>query len=77
VLFLVFRDGLGMGDVKLAVLIGAALGTHVLTGLVVGSLAASVVAVYLLATKGLAARKMTIAFGPYLAAGAIVVLLFG
>jgi leader peptidase (prepilin peptidase)/N-methyltransferase len=77
VLFLVFRDGLGMGDVKLAVLIGAALGSHVLIGLVFGSLAASVVAVYLLGTKGLAARKMTIAFGPYLAAGAIVVLLFG
>jgi leader peptidase (prepilin peptidase)/N-methyltransferase len=76
VLFLLFHDGLGMGDVKLAVLIGAALGSQVLTGLVFGSLAASVVALYLLGTKGMAARKMTNAFGPYLAAGAIVVLLF-
>jgi len=75
VLFLVFRDGLGMGDVKLAVLIGAALGSHVLTGLVFGSLAGAVVALYLLGTKGAAARKMTIAFGPYLAAGAILVML--
>jgi leader peptidase (prepilin peptidase)/N-methyltransferase len=76
VLSLIFRDGLGMGDVKLALLIGAALGSHVLTGLVLGSLAGSAVAIYLLATKGVAARKMTIAFGPYLAAGAIAVLLF-
>jgi leader peptidase (prepilin peptidase) / N-methyltransferase len=75
ILFLLFRDGLGMGDVKLAVLIGAALGSHVLTGLVIGSLAGGVAGLYLLATKGAAARKMTIAFGPYLAAGAIFALL--
>jgi leader peptidase (prepilin peptidase) / N-methyltransferase len=76
VLAVLFRDGVGMGDVKLAALIGAALGSHVLSGLVLGSLAGAVAAVFLLATKGAAARKMTIAFGPYLAAGAIVVLLF-
>jgi leader peptidase (prepilin peptidase) / N-methyltransferase len=76
VLAVLFRDGVGMGDVKLAALIGASLGSHVLSGLVLGSLAGAVVAIYLLVTKGSAARKMTIAFGPYLAAGAIVVLLF-
>lgn len=76
VLAVLFRDGVGMGDVKLAALIGAALGSHVLSGLVLGSLAGAVAAIYLLVTKGAAARKMTIAFGPYLAAGAIAVLLF-
>lgn len=77
VVLLLFRDGLGMGDVKLAMLLGAALGTHVIAGLLLGSLAGGVAGLYLLVTKGPSARKMTIAFGPYLAAGAIVVLLFG
>jgi leader peptidase (prepilin peptidase) / N-methyltransferase len=73
--YLFFRGGLGMGDVKLAVFIGAALGKSVVAGLALGSLAGGLVALYLLATRGAEARRMSIAYGPCLAAGAILVLL--
>jgi leader peptidase (prepilin peptidase)/N-methyltransferase len=65
-----------MGDVKLALLIGAALGWSVVTALFLGTLAAGLVAAVILARKGSAARKRAIPLGPFLAAGALVVLLF-
>jgi leader peptidase (prepilin peptidase)/N-methyltransferase len=71
---LVFPAGMGMGDVKLALMLGAALGTDVVLGLVLGLLASFVVAVGLLAGKGLSARRTFIPFGPFLAFGAIVSL---
>jgi leader peptidase (prepilin peptidase)/N-methyltransferase len=71
---LVFPAGMGMGDVKLALLLGAALGEGVVLGLVLGLLASTVVSVGLLATRGLSARRTFIPFGPFLAFGAIVSL---
>jgi len=68
------RGGVGMGDVKLAFLLGAGLGWHVLDGLVLAMLATFVVAVAILARRGLAARKETIPFGPFLALGAVLAL---
>ena len=69
--------GMGMGDVKLALLLGAALGKAVAVGLMVGMLAAMAVGVVLIARHGLAARKTAIPFGPFLALGSIVALFFG
>lgn len=74
-LFLLNPAGMGMGDVKLALLLGAALGGHVLAALLIASLALWPVAVVLFVRQGRAARRTTIAFGPFLAFGAIVVAL--
>jgi leader peptidase (prepilin peptidase)/N-methyltransferase len=68
--------GLGMGDVKLTLLIGAALGWGVLGALLIGTFASGVVAAVMLFKDGSSARKRTIPLGPFLAAGAIAVLLF-
>jgi leader peptidase (prepilin peptidase)/N-methyltransferase len=64
--------GLGMGDVKLALLIGVALGAQTVPAVFVSSLASLTVAVVLIAREGRSALKRTIAFGPYLALGAVV-----
>ena len=66
--------GMGMGDVKLAFLVGAGLGRYAVVGLVVGLFAAAAVALVLLAREGLAARKRTMPLGPFLALGAVVAL---
>ena len=68
----VYPQGLGMGDVKLALLLGAALGKSVLFGLFVGSVAAAVAGIVVIAREGAAGRKSTLPFGPFLAAGAAV-----
>jgi leader peptidase (prepilin peptidase)/N-methyltransferase len=69
--------GMGMGDVKLALLMGAALGKTVAVALMVGMFAALVPGLYLLARHGQAARKMAIPFAPFLAFGSIVALFAG
>ena len=71
-----YPAGLGMGDVKLVLLIGAALGWPVLTALFLGTLASGLVAGVMLFKEGSSARKRAIPLGPFLAGGAIVVLLF-
>jgi prepilin signal peptidase PulO-like enzyme (type II secretory pathway) len=68
---------MGMGDVKLALLLGAMLGRTVSVGLMVGMVAALVPSVLLLARHGAAARKMGIPFAPFLAFGALVALFAG
>jgi leader peptidase (prepilin peptidase)/N-methyltransferase len=65
---------MGLGDVKLAILLGAGLGASVVAALVVGLLAGFVAAVFLLVTRGSAARKMAIPFVPFLALGGLVAL---
>jgi leader peptidase (prepilin peptidase)/N-methyltransferase len=74
---LAYPAGMGMGDVKLALLLGAMLGRVVGVGLMVGMLAALVPSLVLVARHGSAARKMGIPFAPFLALGAIVALFAG
>jgi leader peptidase (prepilin peptidase) / N-methyltransferase len=74
---LAYPRGMGMGDVKLALLLGAGLGKAVMVGLMVGMLAATALSVVLIAKHGLVARKMAIPFGPFLAFGALVALFAG
>jgi leader peptidase (prepilin peptidase)/N-methyltransferase len=74
---LAYPAGMGMGDVKLALLMGAALGKAVTVALMLGMFAALVPAVFLLARHGSKARKMGIPFGPFLALGSVVALFFG
>jgi leader peptidase (prepilin peptidase)/N-methyltransferase len=68
---------MGMGDVKLAFLMGAALGSSVAVGLFVGMLAALVPGIVILLRHGKAGRKMGIPFGPFLALGSVVALFAG
>ena len=74
---LAYPRGMGMGDVKLALLLGAVLGWTVAAGMMIGLLAALVPAVVLSATRGAAARKVAIPFAPFLAFGAVVALFAG
>jgi len=74
---LAYPAGLGMGDVKLALLMGAALGKTVSVALMVGMLAAMVPGVVILAKHGKAGRKMGLPFGPFLAIGSVVALFWG
>jgi leader peptidase (prepilin peptidase)/N-methyltransferase len=74
---LAYPAGMGMGDVKLALLMGAALGKAVTVALMLGMIFALVPAVVLLARHGSKARKMGIPFGPFLALGSVVALFWG
>jgi leader peptidase (prepilin peptidase) / N-methyltransferase len=73
----VYPAGMGMGDVKLALLLGAMLGWDVSVALMVGFVAALVPAAVLALRHGSKARKMAIPFAPFLAFGAVVALFFG
>jgi leader peptidase (prepilin peptidase)/N-methyltransferase len=72
---LFYRDGIGMGDVKLAALLGAALGRDVPTAFLVASFALLPVALLMLVRHGGQARKMALPFGPFLAFGGVVAVL--
>ena len=72
---LIFPAGFGMGDVKLTLLLGAALGAAVLPALLLGTLAGGVAAVIVLLREGGGARHKAIPYGPFLAFGAIAVML--
>ena len=74
---LAYPSGMGMGDVKLALLMGAALGRTVSVALMLAMVAALVPAVVLLARHGSKARKMAIPFAPFLAFGSVVALFAG
>jgi prepilin signal peptidase PulO-like enzyme (type II secretory pathway) len=66
-----------MGDVKLALLMGAALGKTVSVAMMAGMFAALLPSFYLIARHGSKARKMGIPFGPFLALGSVVALFAG
>lgn len=74
---LVYPSGMGLGDVKLALLLGAWLGTSVIAALMVAFFAILPASLYILVRHGGAGRKTALAFGPYLAFGAIVIGLVG
>ena len=73
----VYPAGMGMGDVKLALLMGAALGRVVPVALMVGMVAALVPSAVLFARHGIRARKMGFPLGPFLALGTVVGLFAG
>lgn len=74
---LAYPKGMGMGDVKLALLLGAMLGRTVPVALMLGMLAALVPSIVLLVRHGSAARKMAIPFAPFLSLGGVVALFAG
>ena len=70
-------DGMGMGDVKLAAVMGLYLGWTVIVALLAGFAAGGLVAIALLVRHGSSVRKRPIPFGPYLALGGVIGLLVG
>jgi len=74
---LIYPAGMGMGDVKLAALLGAALGKSVAAAIFFAVLAGGAAALLVLGREGIGARKNTIAFGPFLALGGLVVFFLG
>ena len=75
--YLISRGGMGLGDVKLAGLIGLATGFHhVFIALFLGILGGGLVASFLLLFR-LRTRKEAIPFGPFLAAGAMATVIWG
>jgi leader peptidase (prepilin peptidase)/N-methyltransferase len=73
----IYPAGMGMGDVKLAFLMGAALGRSVLPALMLAMVLAVIPAIAILVRHGRAGRTMGIPFGPFLALGSIVLLFAG
>lgn len=74
---LAYPRGMGMGDVKLAFVMGLFLGSAVSVALAVAVIAGSVVGIGVMAHQGAAARKQAVPFGPFLALGGVVALLAG
>lgn len=66
---------LGMGDVKLALLLGCALGREVVAALALGLLAAALPSLVVLARRGWRARTATIPLAPFLGLGGVLALL--
>lgn len=74
---LAYPAGMGMGDVKLAGVMGVFLGLEVVPALFVAFLTGALAGVVIVARRGAAARKSGVPFGPFLAVGGIAALLAG
>jgi leader peptidase (prepilin peptidase) / N-methyltransferase len=70
--------GMGMGDVKLAAVLGLFLGEQVAVAVFVALLAGVAAGLIVIARKGArAGRKTVLAFGPFLALGAVAAVITG
>ena len=74
---LAYPRGMGMGDVKLALLLGFAVGRYMPVALFAGMVAGLIPSIVLFARHGRAARKMGIPFAPFLAIGGLIALFAG
>jgi leader peptidase (prepilin peptidase)/N-methyltransferase len=74
---LAYPRGMGMGDVKLAGVMGLYLGKAVAPALLIGFAVGALYGLALIARHGAAARKQAVPFGPFLALGGIVALFVG
>ena len=72
-----YPAGMGMGDVKLAAVMGLFLGKLVGPALFLGFAAGALAGIALVAVRGPAARKQGVPFAPFLALGGMLALLFG
>jgi prepilin signal peptidase PulO-like enzyme (type II secretory pathway) len=72
---LIRPGAIGFGDVKLTLLLGFGLGGSIITALLLGSLCAVPVALWILVRGGMEARKEAIPLGPFLAFGGFLALL--
>jgi leader peptidase (prepilin peptidase)/N-methyltransferase len=70
-------QGMGMGDVKLAAVMGLYLGSAVAPAMLVAFATGGLAGVAIMARSGASARKQAVPFGPFLALGGIAGLWFG
>lgn len=75
-LVMLWPGGMGPGDVKMALFMGAVLGSKVIVGLFAAFFLGSVVGVFMMVVLK-RSRKTKIPFGPYLAAGSVIALFVG
>jgi leader peptidase (prepilin peptidase) / N-methyltransferase len=71
---LIRPGGMGLGDVKLSVVLGLYLGGRIVEALLIAFAAGSLAGLLLIARHGLGARTRTIPFAPFLAVGALAAL---
>jgi leader peptidase (prepilin peptidase)/N-methyltransferase len=71
---LIRPDGMGLGDVKLAAVLGFYLGARVIDAVLVAFAAGSLAGLLVLARYGWSARRRTIPFAPCLMLGALVAI---
>jgi leader peptidase (prepilin peptidase)/N-methyltransferase len=74
---LAYPGGMGMGDVKLAAVVGLYLGSAVVPAMLVAVLAGALVGLVMIVRHGTGERKRAIPFGPFLALGGVVGLFAG
>jgi len=74
---LAYPDGMGMGDVKLALVLGLYLGRAVAPAVLVAFAAGAAYGLFLIIRHGLEARSRSVPFGPFLALGGVVGLFWG
>jgi leader peptidase (prepilin peptidase) / N-methyltransferase len=74
---LAYPRGMGLGDVKLAAVMGLFLGRNVAPAVLIALLVGSAVGLTMILRSGAAARKQAIPFGPFLALGGVAGLLCG
>lgn len=75
---LAYPRGMGIGDVKLAGVLGLYLGRSVAAALLIGLVAGVIVGVAIMSRKGVSeGRKTAVPFGPFLAFGGVVALFAG
>ena len=70
-------SGMGMGDVKLAFVLGLFVGRSVVIAVIIGLMGPVVPMILLLPRYGMRVRKLHLALGPFLALGGMVALLAG
>jgi len=76
IIHLIYPKGMGMGDVKLSLMVGAFLVRNVITALFLGFLAGSIYGLSFIAIKK-GKLKQAIPFGPFISIGSIVALFYG
>jgi leader peptidase (prepilin peptidase) / N-methyltransferase len=74
---LIHPAGMGMGDVKLAGVMGLYLGSSVVPALLAAFLTGSAYGIAVMARHGAAARKRGVPFAPFLALGGVIGLMLG
>jgi leader peptidase (prepilin peptidase)/N-methyltransferase len=75
---LAYPRGMGMGDVKLAAVLGLFLGRAVGPAIFIALISGTLVGALIMARKGVAeGRKTAVPFGPFLALGGVVALFAG
>lgn len=72
----IFAGSIGMGDAKLGFLLGLALGSKTFGAMLIAVFTLLFAALYVLARRGVSARRDALPFGPFLALGGILAFFF-